>query len=136
MSENREFIAANELPITEEKEVNVLVVNPATGELAQKPGAKLGGGGYVFKLKPEDATISSGSSANIIVTIDCTELVHAILEGKFVQISIPQSFTDYLESRTISPVMELYVEEGVLCVDTWCRYLKLVNTPIPSVLQE
>ena len=45
MAENREFIAAKDLPVTEEKEVNVLVVNPATGELAQKSGANLGGGG-------------------------------------------------------------------------------------------
>lgn len=42
---NREFIAAKDLPVTEAEEVNVLVVDPATGELAQKAGANLGGGG-------------------------------------------------------------------------------------------
>lgn len=42
---DREFIAAKDLPVTEAEEVNVLVVDPATGELAQKAGANLGGGG-------------------------------------------------------------------------------------------
>lgn len=44
MVENREFIAAKDLPVTEAEEVNVLVVDPSTGELAQKAGANLGGG--------------------------------------------------------------------------------------------
>lgn len=50
---DREFIAAKDLPVTEAKEVNVLVVDPATGELAQKAGANLGGSGGVIELDVE-----------------------------------------------------------------------------------
>lgn len=59
---NREFIAAKDLPVTEAKEVNVLVVNPATGELAQKAGANLGGGG-----EQADLVITLDSPANFVL---------------------------------------------------------------------
>lgn len=46
--ENKEFIAASQLPVTEAKEVNVLCLD--NGELKQKPAGNLGGsgGGYVI----------------------------------------------------------------------------------------
>lgn len=43
--ENREFIAANELPEIEAETVDVLCVNPETGEMGKKSGTSLGGGG-------------------------------------------------------------------------------------------
>ena len=61
---NREFIAAKDLPVTEAEEVNVLVVDPATGEMAQKPGANLGGsGGETPDLVMALTGYLSGSSA-------------------------------------------------------------------------
>jgi hypothetical protein len=48
MSTNeRELITAKDLPVTEAEEVNVLVVDPTTGELAQKAGINLGGSGVI-----------------------------------------------------------------------------------------
>lgn len=43
MAENINFIPANELPELEADEVDVLAVDPVTGELGRKPGANLGG---------------------------------------------------------------------------------------------
>ena len=54
---NREFIAAKDLPVTEAEEVNVLVVDPTTGELAQKVGANLRGGG------------SGGETPDMVITV-------------------------------------------------------------------
>ena len=44
MSENINFIPANELPVAVGAEVSVLCLE--NGEMKQKPGASLGGGGY------------------------------------------------------------------------------------------
>ena len=43
MAENRNFISAKDLPVSESEEVDVLVVDD--GELKRKPAANLGGGG-------------------------------------------------------------------------------------------
>lgn len=45
--ENREFIAANNLPEIEAETVDVLCVDPETGEMGKKSGATLGGGSAV-----------------------------------------------------------------------------------------
>lgn len=51
MAENYEFISAANLPTTDAKEVDVICVEG--GELKRKPGASIGGGGYVIKLPIE-----------------------------------------------------------------------------------
>lgn len=61
---NREFIAAKDLPVTEAKEVNVLVVDPATGELAQKAGENLGGSGGVIELDVEFVPFDAVTNTN------------------------------------------------------------------------
>lgn len=56
-----EFIAANDLPITETSEVDVLCVEH--GELKRKPVASLGGGGgggYVIHVKEEEVSQETG----------------------------------------------------------------------------
>lgn len=50
MADNKEFIAAKDLPATEAKEVDVLCVEPETGELVRKPGASLGGGAEEYDM--------------------------------------------------------------------------------------
>lgn len=40
MANEREFIAAKDLPFVESGDVNMLVVDPATGEMGQKPADK------------------------------------------------------------------------------------------------
>ena len=70
---NREFIAAKDLPVTEAEEVNVLVVNPSTGELAQKAGANLGGGeqaDLVLALTAPAGNVASPTSENTSVAIE------------------------------------------------------------------
>ena len=63
--ENKEFIAASQLPVTEAKEVNVLCLE--NGELKQKPAGNLGGGGggYVIHVKADEVDMS-GAATNVI----------------------------------------------------------------------
>lgn len=73
----REFIAAKDLPVTEAEEVNVLVVDPATGELAQKAGANLGGGeqvDLVLSLTAPASGVATPNSENTSVTIESGSL--------------------------------------------------------------
>lgn len=81
---DREFIAANALPVTEAEEVNVLVVDPATGELAQKAGANLGGGGeqadLVIALTMPSGNLAIPTSETTSVTIESGSL-DAIVEA-------------------------------------------------------
>lgn len=80
---NREFIAAKDLPVTEAEEVNVLVVDPATGELAQKAGANLGGGeqtDLVLALTAPASGVTTPTSENTSVVIESGSL-DAIVEA-------------------------------------------------------
>lgn len=73
---NREFIAAKDLPVTEAEEVNVLVVDPSTGELSQKAGANLGGGeqaDLVISLTAP-AGVTTPTSENTSVAIESGSL--------------------------------------------------------------
>ena len=83
---DREFIAAKDLPVTEAEEVNVLVVDPATGELAQKAGANLGGekADLVISLIAPIA-FGGATSENISVAIKSGSLdavVDAMRDGR------------------------------------------------------
>lgn len=80
---NREFIAAKDLPVTEAEEVEVLVVDPATGELAKKSGANLGGGeqtDLVLSLTAPSGKYGTISGENTSVTIESGSL-DAIVEA-------------------------------------------------------
>ena len=80
---NREFIAAKDLPVTEAEEVNVLVVDPSTGELAQKAGANLGGGeqtDLVLALTAPASGVTTPTSENTSVVIESGSL-DAIVEA-------------------------------------------------------
>jgi hypothetical protein len=83
---NREFIAAKDLPVTEAEEVNVLVVDPATGEMAQKAGANLGGEKIDLVIKFESPAMYGISSAdNTTVTIESGSMdavVDALASGR------------------------------------------------------
>lgn len=73
----REFIAAKDLPVTEAEEVDVLVVNPETGELCKKSGANLGGGeqaDLVISLTAPATHGSTPTSDNTAVTIESGSL--------------------------------------------------------------
>lgn len=63
--ENIEFIAANNLPITEAEEVDVLCV--VDGELKRKPAEGLGGAGnYVLVLTADNAEVTE-SGNNLMI---------------------------------------------------------------------
>lgn len=62
MAENYEFISAANLPTTDAKEVDVICVEG--GELKRKPGASIGGGGYVVRL-PADTQMQYGDDGSI-----------------------------------------------------------------------
>lgn len=83
---DREFIAANALPVTEAEEVNVLVVDPATGELAQKAGANLGGEMVDLVIKLEAPMMwGSATDTNTTVTIESGSIeavVEALANGR------------------------------------------------------
>lgn len=83
MAEKRELIAANDLPVTEAEEVDVLCVDPETGELAKKPGAKLGGGeqaDLVLTLIAPAAYGATPTSENTSVAVESGSL-DAIVEA-------------------------------------------------------
>jgi hypothetical protein len=69
---DREFIAAKDLPVTEAEEVEVLVVDAETGELAKKPGANLGGGGEQTDLV---ISLTAPDGNHTPMTIDTTSVV-------------------------------------------------------------
>lgn len=73
---NREFIAAKDLPVTEAEEVNVLVVDPSTGELTQKAGANLGGEkvDLVLSLTAPGSSGTTPTSENTSVAIESGSL--------------------------------------------------------------
>ena len=79
---DREFIAAKDLPVTEAEEVNVLVVDPATGELAQKAGANMGGekADLVLALDAPAGNVAPPTSENTSVAIESGSL-EAIVEA-------------------------------------------------------
>lgn len=84
--DERVLIPANDLPVTEAEEVNVLVVDPATGELAQKAGANLGGekADLVISLTAPNA-FGNMTSENTSVTIKSGNLdavVDAMRDGR------------------------------------------------------
>lgn len=116
---DREFVAAKDLPVTEAEKVNVLVVDPATGELAQKAGANLGGGStqadLVIRINnsisyatEEDIEIVSGS-----VEAACT----AYESGKFpvveVEIVSPTNST-YIRYANKYPVEVIFYADLML----------------------
>lgn len=94
MAENYELISAKDLPTTDAKEVDVICVEG--GELKRKPGASIGGGGYVIKV-PLDANIDMDNGSAVLeesydnfidilynggsVWVDFTEMYAAIMGG-------------------------------------------------------
>lgn len=93
---DREFIAANALPVTEAEEVNVLVVDTATGELAQKAGAELSKTKYDLAVR---ITLTYDEESNDPI---CTP---EIISGSY------DAVMQKLNSETI-PVV-LVIEDGV-----------------------
>ena len=85
MSKNIEFIAAKDLPISEAEEVSVLCLE--NGELKQKQGASLGGGGYI--LRPAIDEISVEGSDGMTISTNCDDMVKAIEKGSSAYILLP-----------------------------------------------
>lgn len=89
MAENIEFIPANELPEANGDEVSVLCLE--NGELKQKPGASLGGGGGNTPLcrtyTSEDIVLGAGGSEQFIVD---SEIVTAVMQSINNKTPMPQ----------------------------------------------
>lgn len=85
MSENINFIPANELPVAEGEEVSVLCLED--GEMKQKPGASLGGGEKADMVIALTAPFSSSNpgSGNTTIAIEIGSLdavAEALREGR------------------------------------------------------
>ena len=103
MADNKEFIAAKDLPATEAKEVDVLCVEPATGELVRKPGASLGGGAeeydavvHMAYMNGEYAILENGSRQAVIDKLAQNKIPKVLVYGAMDLInfvSVPSSFT-------------------------------------------
>lgn len=89
MTENIEFISANKLPVAEGDEVSVLCLE--NGELKQKPGASLGGGGSNTPLyrtyTSEDIVLGAGGPTQCIVD---PEIVTAVMQSINNKTPMPQ----------------------------------------------
>lgn len=90
MSENREFIAAKDLPTTEAEEVSVLCLE--NGELKQKAAKGLGGGGGGYILRPtadEVEIADAGDMQAIDITTNCDDLLKCVENGGSAYVLIP-----------------------------------------------
>ena len=94
MAKNIEFIAAKDLPTTEAEEVDVLCVDPSTGEMRRKPGASLGGsgGGYILRPTMDEITTSDSSDQPLAISTNCDDMVKAIENGSAAYILLPSDF--------------------------------------------
>lgn len=93
--DNIEFIAAKDLPETEAKAVDVLCVDPATGAMARKAGASLGGSSsMVIKLNPEtDSMGSSDSGVQFAInSVSYDEVVPVVMAGGSVSFDVSAFF--------------------------------------------
>lgn len=103
MADNKEFIAAKDLPTTEAKEVDVLCVEPATGELVRKPGASLGGGAeeydavvHMAYMNGEYAILESGSRQAVIDKLAGNKIPKVLVYGAIDMtnfVGVPSTFT-------------------------------------------
>lgn len=103
MENNKEFIAAKDLPTTEAKEVDVLCVEPQTGELVRKPGASLGGGAeeydavvHMAYMNGEYAILESGSRQAVIDKLAGNKIPKVLVYGAIDMtnfVGVPSTFT-------------------------------------------
>ena len=103
MVDNKEFIAAKDLPATEAKEVDVLCVEPKTGELVRKPGASLGGGAeeydavvHMAYMNDEYAILESGSRQAVINKLAENKIPKVLVYGAIDMtnfVGVPSTFT-------------------------------------------
>lgn len=87
---NTELIAAKDLPVTTEEEVDVLCVEPDTGELKKKSGANLGGSGGVMivNIVPAgDEYTTDKSYADVKAAIDKGQIVVLYYSNKYYNLS-------------------------------------------------
>lgn len=133
--ENREFIAANELPEIEAETVDVLCVDPETGEMGKKSGAALGGGGgYILKPTVEE-TVRVNESV-FVITADCADMVKALETGANVIVVIPANVV-VEDAPPISFVIAGWlIEDGALNGMIPGGIAVFPNAPFPSFLQE
>lgn len=101
---NREFIAAKDLPVTEAEKVNVLVVDPSTGELAQKAGANLGGGEQTDLVIRMNRHPSFATASNIEIVSGSVEAVYDVFESGAipkvdVEVYVPATVDSYIRAR-------------------------------------
>lgn len=115
MAENREFISAKDLPTTEAEEVDVLCVDPVTGELVKKPGANLGGGGgYMMKPTADELSFDdSDGHPTITATTNADELAKALEAGSSASIVIPAGFWGESDPAVVVNVIGWFYREGM-----------------------
>lgn len=117
MAENTEFIAAKDLPVTEVEEVDVLCVDPATGELVKKSGANLGGSGGGITILEGSTTDGESTTLDLsTLTINgntptAQEIYNAFVSGGVV-----------LRMNSISGAK--FVMGHIICVKPYADYIK------------
>lgn len=105
--ENINFIPAKELPVAEGDEVSVLCLE--NGEMKQKPGASLGGGGG-YIMKPTAEEVSSDGTV-ITITANADELAKVLEAGGAVSIRLPMS--------AMSPELAALIPYAVASLHAW-----------------
>lgn len=92
--ENREFIAANKLPEIEAETVDVLCVDPETGEMGKKSGAALGGGSTVDGIiANNNFPLYIGDNNVSVVSFDFDMIKEKILSGEEVVVMLHSVYT-------------------------------------------
>lgn len=131
--ENREFIAANDLPEIEAETVDVLCVDPETGEMGKKSGAALGGGGGYILMPTMDEISDEDVWLNI--TSDCTDMVKAIEAGASVSVLLPGGVSGISHNMLFSIIGFRVNEDNKLDGLSAAFEFVFTNAPIPIILQ-
>lgn len=100
MSENINFIPANELPELEAETVDVLAVDPETGEMGKKSGASLGGGKWDGVVTHNNIPCYFQDNYIELTAFDFTAIKEKIQSGKDVIIMLHCVY-DYGDSYEI-----------------------------------
>lgn len=142
MAENREFIAAKNLPVTEAEEVDILCVED--GELKRRPAKGFGGNQlYILKLTQDMIDKESEIDFGLPIIANCEEMVEAIESGMQIMIEVtneifeePEYFRAMAIPLSFGEIYNPKLSRNIFCIYTQDIPFLLLNTRFPNFFKE